>query len=108
MAFGPFRLIHSLTLFVRAIEPARASLSSLFMVFLAFAIQPAAGAAVGTSRVQLPVAGRSAFASSDIGRVNALLPAAAADRDQPRGALAGRRTQYRAQCRANCMTKANF
>ncbi len=77
------------------------------MVFLAFPIQPAAGATGVTSRVQPPVAGRSAFAPSEIGRVKGL-PAAPADRDQPRGALASRRTQYRAQCRANCMTKANF
>ncbi|OGX82416.1 hypothetical protein BEN47_18595 [Hymenobacter lapidarius] len=78
------------------------------MNFLAFAIQPAAGAAGVVSRVQLPVAGRSAFAHPEIGRVKGLLSAAAADRDQPRGALDSQRTQYRAQCRANCMTKANF
>ncbi len=77
------------------------------MGLLAFPIQTAAGAAGVIPRVQLPVAGRSAFAPSEIGRVKGL-PAAPADRDQLRGALASRRTQYRAQCRANCMTKANF
>lgn len=79
------------------------------MNFLAFAIQPAAGAAGIVSRAQLPVAGRSAFALVEPGRAKGLPPVAAADgRDRPRGALASQRTQFRAQCRANCMAKANF
>lgn len=78
------------------------------MNFLASAIQPAAGAAGVVSRVQLPVAGRAAFVHPELGRAKGLPPVATPNgREQPRGTLAGQRTQHRAQCRANCMTKCH-
>ena len=79
------------------------------MVFLAFSIQPVAGAAGVISRVQLPVAGRSAFVPIELGRAKGLPPVAALDgREQPRGSLGRQRTQHHVQCRAHCMAKANF
>ena len=79
------------------------------MNFLAFAIQPVAGAAGVVSRVQLPVAGRAAFIHPELGRAKSLPLMAAQDgRDQPRGSLGRQRTQHQVQCRANCMAKANF
>ena len=79
------------------------------MNFLAFLPQPAAGAAGVIPRVQLPAAGRSAFAAMDL-RLGKGRPLAAAPvgRDQPRGGLVHQRSQHRAQCRAACMSKANF
>ena len=74
-----------------------------------FAIQPAAGAAGVTSRIQLPVAGRAAFVHPQLGRARTL-PAVGGPngREQPRGSLTRQRTQHHVQCRANCMAKANF
>ena len=80
------------------------------MIFRANSLQSVAGATGGASRVQLPTAGRIAISSFDAGGSRAL-PAGpgSARREQPRGFLAQQQqTQYRAQCRANCMSKANF
>lgn len=79
------------------------------MNFLAYPLQPVAGAAGVTSRVQLPAACRSAFAAVDL-RGGKSLPfaAASADRNQPRNGAMHQRAQQRAQCRAACMSKANF
>ena len=79
------------------------------MNFLAFPTQPAAGAAGVTSRVQLPAVGHSAFAPLFLssGKSRAV-GSVVGDRDQPRGSLMYQRAQHRAQCRANCMSKANF
>ena len=61
------------------------------------------------ARVQLPAMGHSVFApfvlSSGKGRA---VGSVVVDRDQPRGNLMYQRAQHRAQCRANCMSKANF
>ena len=79
------------------------------MNFWANSLQPVAGATGIVSRVQLPVAGRvsSSFVGADKGRA---LPAigALAGREQLRSGVAAPRGQHRAQCRANCMSKANF
>lgn len=90
-------------------SPVRASLLPTLMHFLAFTIQPAAGAAGIISRMPLPVAGRAALAHAELGRARTL-PAVAGlgGREQPRGSLARQRTQHHVQCRANCMAKANF
>ena len=79
------------------------------MIFWANSLQPVAGATGVASRVQLPTAGRIAISLFDAGNSRAL-PASpdSARRDQPRGHLARQQAQHRAQCRANCMSKANF
>ena len=80
------------------------------MIFRANSLQPVAGATGVSSRVQLPTAGRIAMSLFGAGNSRAL-PARpdAARHDPPRGHLAQQQqTQYRAQCRANCMSKANF
>ena len=80
------------------------------MIFRANSLQSVAGATGGASRVQLPTAGRiaiSLFAASS-GRALLARPDTAR-REQPRGHLAQQQqAQHRAQCRANCMSKANF
>ena len=79
------------------------------MNFLAYSIPPAAGAAGVTSRVQLPAAGRSAFAAIDLCAVKGLsFAAATTGREQPRNGALRQRLQHRAQCRAACLSKANF
>ena len=79
------------------------------MNLLAYPIQPAAGAAGVTSRVQLPAAGRSAFAAIDLRSLNGRpFAAAPMGRDSLRGGVLHQRSQHRAQCRAACMSKANF
>ena len=79
------------------------------MNFLAYPIQPAAGAAGVSSRVQLPAAGRSAFAAIDLCSLKGRpFGAASVGHEQPRGGLVHQRAQHRAQCRANFMSKANF
>ena len=79
------------------------------MIFRANSLQPVAGVTGVASRVQLPPAGRVAIALFDAGGSRAL-PARpdATRRDQPRGHLGQQRTQHQVQCRANCMSKANF
>ena len=80
------------------------------MIFRANSLQPVAGATGVISRVQLPAAGRNAIVFFDLGNRRALSTTLdAARRDQPRGHLARlQQAQHRAQCRANCMSKANF
>lgn len=79
------------------------------MNFLVLPLQPVAGATGIVSRVQLPTAGRVAFVHPELGRAKGLPPVAVPNGwEQPRGALAGQRTQHQVQCRANCMAKANF
>ena len=78
------------------------------MIFRANSLQPVAGATGASSCVQLPTAGRIAML---FGAGNSrALPARpdAARHDPPRGHLAQQQTQHRAQCRAHCMSKANF
>ncbi|WP_457067947.1 hypothetical protein [Hymenobacter sp. UYAg731] len=79
------------------------------MIFRANSLQPVAGATSVASRVQLPTAGRIAISLFDAGGSRAL-PANpdSARHDQPRGHLGQQRTQHQVQCRANCMSKANF
>ncbi len=78
------------------------------MIFRANSLQPVAAATGITSRVQLPTAGRIAMSLFDAN--SRALPASpdSVRRDQPRGHLARQQAQHRAQCRANCMSKANF
>lgn len=79
------------------------------MIFRANSLQPVAGATGITSRVQLPKAGSIAALLFDA-RYGRPLPApdAAAPRGQQRGPLVRQQARHRAQCRANCMSKANF
>lgn len=79
------------------------------MIFRANFFQPIAGATGAISRVQLPKAGSIAVSLFDASYGRAL-PAtdATALRGQPRGHLVRQQAQHRAQCRANCMSKANF
>ena len=79
------------------------------MNFRAQSLQPVAGATGVVSRVQLPTPGRLAISLFDTGGSRALPAiASAALRDQPRHSAARHQPQHRAQCRANCMSKANF
>ncbi|WP_201978059.1 hypothetical protein [Hymenobacter rubidus] len=79
------------------------------MNFLAYPLQPAAGAAGVSSRVQLPAVGRSAFSAIDLTNVKGrAFGAASVGRDPLRGGVMHQRSQHRAQCRAACMSKANF
>lgn len=79
------------------------------MIFRANSLQSVAGATGVISRVQLPTAGRIASSFFDAG-TSRTLPAIGetALRGQQRGHLARQQAQHRAQCRANCMSKANF
>ena len=79
------------------------------MIFRASSLQPVADATGVVSRVQLPTAGRMAIALFDAGSCRAL-PAnpTAVRRDQPPGHLGRQQGRHRVQCRANCMSKANF
>ena len=79
------------------------------MIFRANSLQPVADATGVASRVQLPAVGRIAILLFDAAR--RALPAThpdAALRNQQRGHLGRQQAQHRAQCRANCMSKANF
>jgi hypothetical protein len=79
------------------------------MIFRATSLQPVAGATGVASRVQLPTAGRIAISLFAVGNSRALPAGAdAAHRDQPRGHLVRQQARHRAQCRACCMSKANF
>ena len=79
------------------------------MIFRANYLQPVAGATGVDFRVQLPTAGRIAISLFDAGNSRTLpVRSGSARRDQPRGHLARQQAQHRAQCRANCMSKANF
>ena len=62
------------------------------------------------SRVQLPTAGRIAISLFAASGSRALLANPdTARREPPRGYLAQQQqARHRAQCRANCMSKANF
>ena len=79
------------------------------MNFWANSPQPVAGATGTISHVQLPTVGCMAipFFNATSGRA---LPAIAtpALRGQQRSGPARQQAQHRAQCRANCMSKANF
>ena len=79
------------------------------MIFRANSLQPVAGATGVISRVQLPAVGRVSVSLFDA------MPYRTAPvtedtrlRNAPRGHLARQQAQHRAQCRANCMSKANF
>ena len=79
------------------------------MNFRVNSFQPVAGATGVTSRVQLPPAGRIAISLFDAGNGWALPPSpTTAQAGQPRGSVARHQAQHRTQCRANCMSKANF
>ena len=78
------------------------------MIFRVNSFQPVAGATGIASRVQLPAAGRIVTNSLGLSGRTALPDAAAATRSQARGHLGQQRRQHQAQCRANCMSKANF
>ena len=77
------------------------------MIFRANSLQPVADATGVASRVQLPAVGRIAISLFDAAR-RALPATHAALRNQQRGHLGQQQDQHRAQCRANCMSKANF
>jgi hypothetical protein len=79
------------------------------MIFRANSLQPVAGATGVASCVQLPTAGRIAISLFEAGGARAL-PATGdtARHSEQRGHLARQQGQHRAQCRANCMSKANF
>ena len=77
------------------------------MHFLALSSHPAAGAAGIASRVQLPAAGGVALFDPQLASGRPL-PAPTAERAVPRGNLPLYRAQHRAQCRAACLSKANF
>ncbi|MDQ2770505.1 MAG: hypothetical protein M3Y54_08400 [Bacteroidota bacterium] len=78
------------------------------MIFRANSLQPVAGATGVISRVQLPPAGRIAISLFEAGGRALPTSCATALRGQPRGHLLHQQAQHRAQCRANCMSKANF
>ena len=79
------------------------------MIFRGNSLQPVAGAPGVISRVQLPKTGSITVSLFDAGYSRSL-PAvdATALRGQQRGHLMRQQAQHRAQCRANCMSKANF
>ena len=79
------------------------------MIFRANSLQPVAGATGVVSRVQVPTVGPIAI--SLFAATSRALPATHPDvalRNQQRGHLGRQQAQHRAQCRANCMSKANF
>ena len=77
------------------------------MIFRVNSLQPIAGATGVASRVQLPAAGQ--LVNNPLGLSGRVaLPEAATLRSQPRGHLGRQRSQHQTQCRANCMSKANF
>ena len=78
------------------------------MIFRANSLQPVAGATGVASRVQLPPVGRLAASPLGLKGRSALPDTAAALRSPARGHLGRQRTQHQVQCRANCMSKANF
>jgi hypothetical protein len=78
------------------------------MIFRANSLQPIAPAMGTTSRVQLPAAGRLATNPLGLTGRQTLPSEATAMRSQARGHLGQQRTQHQVQCRANCMSKANF
>ena len=78
------------------------------MIFRANSPRPVAGATGVISRVQLPAAGRIAVSLFEAeGRALPARPILAGPGRQ-RGHLGRQQTQHRTQCRANCMSKANF
>ncbi|UOQ98859.1 hypothetical protein MUN81_05060 [Hymenobacter sp. 5317J-9] len=78
------------------------------MIFRANSLQPVAAATGNASCVQLPAAGRLAANPLGLSARQALPGEAGGMRHQSRGHLGRQRTQHQVQCRANCMSKANF
>ncbi|GAB3581962.1 hypothetical protein [Hymenobacter daeguensis] len=79
------------------------------MNFRVNSLQPVAAAAGVSSRVQLPAAGQVVIKLPGIvGRRTMPQMAAHASRQQPRGHMGQYRSRHRAECRAACMSKANF
>lgn len=79
------------------------------MNFLINSFQPVVGVVGIAPRVQLPTASRIGILHPSIRSGRALPSTAPLDsRDHQRDAMALQRTQHRAQCRAACMSKANF
>ena len=79
------------------------------MNFLISPFQPAVGAAGIMARVQLPTAGRLGISHPAIRNGRALPSTVLLDsRAHQRDGMALQRAQHRAQCRAACMSKANF
>lgn len=78
------------------------------MNFWVNSFQPVAGATGVVSRVQLPAVGRVAIAPLGLSRRALPVLASSAAHSQQRDGLSNQRAQHRAQCRANCMSKANF
>jgi hypothetical protein len=78
------------------------------MIFRANSLQPVADATGVISRVQLPTAGRIAISLFEASGRARPTNSATVLRDQQRGHLVRQQAQHRAQCRANCMSKANF
>ena len=79
------------------------------MNFLISPLQPVVGTAGIMFRVQLPTASRIGIFHPAIRSDRALLSTAPLDsRDHQRDGMALQRAQHRAQCRAACMSKANF
>jgi len=72
-------------------------------------LQPVAGATGIVSRVQLPQAGRVAISLFEAMPRRALPTTDAVGLgSQQRGQQVWQQARHRAQCRANCMSKANF
>jgi hypothetical protein len=78
------------------------------MNFRANSLQPVAGATGVISRVQLPTPGRLAINPLGLNGRQAMPAETVALRSQTRGHLGQQRIQHQVQCRANCMSKANF
>ncbi|WP_143080259.1 hypothetical protein [Hymenobacter arizonensis] len=79
------------------------------MNFRTLPFSPAAGAVGVASRVQLPMAARSAIFHPELSKDNYLpRPSTGAAQDRQRTGPSQHRAQHRAQCRAMCMSKANF
>lgn len=77
------------------------------MIFRVNSLQPVANATGVASRVQLPAAGQ--LVNNPLGLSSRVtLPEGASLRSHTRGHLGRQRSQHQVQCRANCMSKANF
>ena len=77
------------------------------MNFRAHSLQPVAGATGVVSRVQLPATGHIAISYLDAGRPTPLsIPSISAA--PLRMGTGHQQARHRVQCRANCMSKANF
>lgn len=78
------------------------------MIFRANSLQTVAGATGIASRVQLPMTGRLAANPLGLSGRELRPPATDAAHQASRGHLGRQRAQHQVQCRANCMSKANF